>query len=235
MFRLEVINVIILEKDVNETARQYALRVLKHNILSLELKPGQLISESETGERLGLSRTPVREAFKDLAVASIVEILPQKGTFVSLIDMEMVEEARFLRNITERVIIELICGNISQADLDALEENVILQELIVTRGDYNRFIALDNSFHALLFKACGKTRTHDFISGMMIHFDRVRFLNLKEMDMTGPLADHKNMLLAIKENDKRAAAAEVDKHLTRVLSDKIYLYDLHPEYFKNMQ
>lgn len=55
------------------------------------------------------------------------------------------------------------------------------------------------------------------------------------MDMTGPLADHKRMLLSIKANDKRAAVAEVDRHLSRVLSDKIHLYDLHPEYFKNMQ
>lgn len=226
---------ILLEKDVNETARQYAIRVLKYNILTMELEPGRLISENEVGEQLGLSRTPVREAFKDLAGAGIVEIQPQKGTVVSLIDMDMVEEARFLRNVMEKVIIDLVCDHISQDDLDALEENVMIQELVINRGDYMRFIAMDDLFHALLFKACGKSMTHECINGMMAHFDRIRFLNLKEMDMTGPLADHKRILAAIKANDRVGAAAEIDKHLSRVLTDRIYLYDLHPEYFLNMK
>lgn len=230
-----VIKVILLEKDANETARQYAIRVLKHNILTMELTPGRLISENEVGEQLGLSRTPVREAFKDLAGAGMVEIQPQKGTFVSFIDMEMVEEARFLRNVMEKVIINLVCDHISRDDLDALEENVLIQELVVNRGDYLRFIALDDGFHALLFKACGKGRTHDCINSLMVHFDRIRFLNLKEMDMTGPLADHKRLLAAIRERNKASASAEIDRHLSRVLSDKIYLYDLHPEYFLNMK
>lgn len=224
----------IFNKKPNETARQYALRVLRYKILHMELKPGQPISESEIGEQLGLSRTPVREAFKDLANASIVEIQPQKGTFVSLIDMEMVEEARFLRSALEKVILGLVCDNISQEELNSLEENVMLQELAMNRGDAYRFFTLDNSFHKGLFKACGKEKTYDLINGVMVHFDRIRALNLKEMDMAGPLEDHRNVLAAIKSRDSAKAIAAMDSHLTRVNSDKIYLYDLHPEYFKNV-
>lgn len=223
------------EKKQNETARQYALRVIRHKILNLELKPGQLISESEIGVRLGLSRTPVREAFKDLAAAAIVEIQPQRGTFVSLIDMEMVEEARFLRNALEKVVAGLLCDDISPEDLNALEENVLLQELAANRIDSYRFFSLDNLFHERLFKACGKVKIYDFIGGMMIHFDRVRVMNLTEMDVTGPLKDHKNILAAIKRKDKLTATSEMDRHLSRVNSDKIYLYDRHPEYFTNVK
>lgn len=224
-----------MEKNRNETARQYALRVLRDKILSLELKPGQQISESEIGEQLGLSRTPVREAFKDLANAAILEIQPQKGTFVSLIDMEMVEESRFLRTVLEKVVIELVCEHISPEDLNILEENVALQELAASRGDSYRFFSLDNAFHEMLFIACGKGKTYDFINGMMIHFDRVRLLNLSEMDTKGPLEDHKNMLAAIKDKNKDRAMVEMGKHLARVNADKIYLYDRHPEYFKNIR
>lgn len=224
----------LLEREPNETARQYALRMLRNNIVNLELKPGQAISENEIGELLGLSRTPVREALRDLAAASVLEIQPQRGTFVSLIDMEIMEEARFLRNVVEKSIVELLCARISQDDLHYLEENLTLQELIVGRGDYARFIPLDNDFHQLLFKACGKTMTYDCIRGLMVHFDRIRFLNAKEMDMCKPFADHKNILAAIKEKDKARAVEEMDRHLTRVTGYKFYLYDLHPEYFKNM-
>lgn len=224
-----------MENKSHETARQYALRVLRNKILTLELKPGQQISESEIGEQLGVSRTPVREAFKDLANAAILEIQPQKGTFVSLIDMDMVEESRFLRTVLEKVVIELICEHISPEDLNALEENLALQEMAASRGDSYRFFSLDNAFHEMLFIACGKGKTYDFINGMMIHFDRVRLLNLSEMDTKGPLEDHKNILAAIRDKNKNKAVAEMDKHLSRVNSDKIYLYDRHPEYFKNIR
>ncbi len=80
----------ILPKNKRETAREYVTRVLKYNIVNLNLKPGQAISENEIAELLGVSRTPVREAFLELAKASIVEVYPQKGTYISLIDMEMV-------------------------------------------------------------------------------------------------------------------------------------------------
>lgn len=231
----DVIDMTVYEKKQNETARQYALRVLRNKILGLELKPGQLVSESEIAEQLGLSRTPVREAFKDLSAAAIVEIQPQKGTFVSLIDMEMVEEARFLRSALERVVVGLLCDNISEEDMNALEENVVLQELAASRKDSYRFFSLDNIFHERLFKSCSKGKVYDFIGGMMIHFNRVRVMNLTEMDVTGPLEEHKNILAAVREKDKPSAIAEMDKHLSRVNSDKIYLYDRHPEYFKNVE
>ena len=85
-----------IDRLTGETARDFAFRVLKDNIVSLELKPGTLISENEIASELGLSRTPVREAIIDLSKASIIEIFPQKGSYVSLIDSQMVEEARFL-------------------------------------------------------------------------------------------------------------------------------------------
>lgn len=221
----------VLEKKTNETARQYVLRVLRHNIIHLDLKPGQPISESEMAVCLGVSRTPVGEAFQDLANASIIEIQPQRGTFVSLIDLDIVEESRFLRHVLEKIVVELACDNISQEDLNALEENVTLQGLAVKRGDYNRFMTLDNGFHERLFKACGKGWTYNFISGMTLHFDRVRAMNLKEMDMSGPFSDHKNILEAVRDKDKERAVREMDRNLTRVTTDKIYLYGKYPEYF----
>ena len=87
----------IEERLPGESARDYAFRVIKQNIVSVELKPGSLLSENELSSRLGISRTPVREALSDLARVSILETLPQRGTFIALIDPKMVEDSRFLR------------------------------------------------------------------------------------------------------------------------------------------
>ena len=75
-------DMIIKERTGRETGRNYALRILKENIVMLELEPGSRISENELAQELGVSRTPVREALIELSKSKIVEIFPQKGSFI---------------------------------------------------------------------------------------------------------------------------------------------------------
>jgi len=222
----------VLERKKRENAREYVARVLKYNIVNLNLKPGQAISENEIAEQLGVSRTPVREALLELAKASMVEVYPQKGTYISLIDMEMVEEARFMRCVLEKAIVELACDRLADKDFIALQHNLELQEYCVAQGDYKQLLSLDNAFHEYLFRACNKERVYEAIAGIMTQFDRVRILNLVEMDMRKTVDEHKAILDAIKERDKERSVALMEKHLTRVLFDQSYLAKQHPEYFK---
>ena len=221
-----------LERSRKESAREYVIRVLRHNIINLNLKPGQHVSENEIAEILGVSRTPVREAFIELSRSSMVEIYPQKGTYISLIDLEIVEESRFMRCVLEKAVVELACDMLSQIDMVTLEENLQLQDSCVIRKDYKRLLSLDNSFHELLFKACNKEMTYSLIKSVMAHFDRVRILNLAEMDMKRTVNDHQEILEAIKDKDKETSADLMEKHLTRVIFDQDYLTKIHPEYFK---
>ena len=79
-------------RDPRESGRDYALRVIKDNILALELEPGSMVSENELAAHLGLSRTPVREALMALAKVRLVDVYPQRGSAVALVDYELVEE-----------------------------------------------------------------------------------------------------------------------------------------------
>lgn len=222
----------LLERITRESAREYVIRVLHHNVIDLNLKPGQSISENEISELLGVSRTPVREAFIELSRASIIEIYPQKGTYISLIDMEIVDESRFLRCVLEKAVVQLACDMFTKDHEIALEENVLLQEACISRNDYKRLLELDNSFHELLFTACRRIKTYSLIKGMMLHFDRIRFLNLAEMYMQSTVDEHKEILQAIKLKDKIKADASMERHLSRVMEDQTYLIEKHPEYFK---
>lgn len=82
------------ERHYAETAREYARRMLKENIISMDLKPGTMVSENELAAQLGLSRTPVREALMDMSQYGVVDVMPQRGSRISLIDYNLVEEAR---------------------------------------------------------------------------------------------------------------------------------------------
>ena len=88
------------ERHYAETAREYARRMLKENIISMDLKPGAMVSENELAAQLGLSRTPVREALMDMSQYGVVDVMPQRGSRISLIDYNLVEEARFARQVS---------------------------------------------------------------------------------------------------------------------------------------
>ena len=117
------------ERHCAETAREYALRMLKENIISMELKPGAMVSENELAAQLGLSRTPVREALMDMAQYGLVDILPQRGSRISLIDYALVEEARFAREVLEVAILSIVCENATEESLAQLRQNVRFQQL----------------------------------------------------------------------------------------------------------
>lgn len=115
---------VILQKERSENSRSYAVRVLLYNIIHLELQPGAAVSENELSATLSLSRTPVREALIELNRIGLVEILPQRGSYISKIDYNIVEESRFLRLVTENAILKLLCDKIADADMDALDYNI---------------------------------------------------------------------------------------------------------------
>jgi len=215
-----------------ETARDYAFRVLRDNIVSLELKPGTLISENEMAMELGLSRTPVREAIIDLAKVSIIETIPQRGSYVALIDTKMVEESRFLRKVLDKAVIEVACDIANSASIEAMEENVHLQEFYLEKSDTNRIFELDNAFHKLIYSAAQKDIIYDIRSTMMLHFDRVRTLSVEAVKDMKIVGDHRGMLEAIKGHDKEAAVALVEKHLGRYRYDETKIREEFPAYFK---
>ena len=97
---------VILKKLLSENARSYAVRVLLFNIINLELIPGSSVSENELSAELSVSRTPVREALIELSRMNLVEIQPQRGSYISKIDYNSVEESRFVRVVVENAVVK---------------------------------------------------------------------------------------------------------------------------------
>lgn len=221
------------DRLAGESARDYAFKVLKANIISLDLKPGTLISENEISAELGISRTPLREAIIDLAKASIIETYPQKGNFVALIDSKMVEEARFLRRVLDTAVIEAACESTEDSDLKNLEDNVSLQEFYLEKGNAEKIFELDNQFHKAIYTAAKKDIIYEMSSTMMIHFDRVRTLSVETVKDLKIVGDHREMLEAIKNHDKETALLLVNRHLARYQFDEENIKKKAPELFKH--
>ena len=222
----------VTEQLARENGRDYALRTLKENIIRLELEPGSSISDREVASQLSLSRTPVREALLELAKSKVIDIYPQKGSVVSLIDYELVEEAYFIRNVLETAVIELACKKASQDSLEELKSNIKLQWFYHQERALDKLMELDDEFHCMLFKITGKMQTYEMMKGMMVHFDRVRNMALGTMKDRSLIEDHQKILDAVKSRDIDLAKSLMEKHLRRYRVDEEEVRRRYPGYFK---
>ena len=220
------------ERLPRETGRDYALRVLKENIVNLEIAPGSQISENELSAALGISRAPIREALSELEKVKIVEIQPQKKTSVLLIDPALVEEARFMRSTLEDAVIGEVCMQRTEQDLFRLEENLTLQDLAFRSNALDQVMIKDNEFHRYFFEISRKPEIYQLMQTLQIHFDRVRNLTLYTIIDRKILEEHKEIFRCIREQDVKNARIRLRAHLERVQVDSSVVRKAYPQYFK---
>lgn len=223
----------ISPRSPRENGRDYALRVLKDNILCLELAPGSMVSENELAAQLGLSRTPVREALMSLVKVRLVEVYPQRGSAVSLIDYDLVEEACFMRRVLECSVVELATEYANNQDKVELEDNIALQERCLKGGRFETLMQLDNELHRLLFRIARKEQTWEIMTSFTAHFDRVRSMSLGDANERN-VADHRAIVRAVVGGDAAEARRVTESHLSRYKVDERALRQHYPaSYFKS--
>jgi DNA-binding GntR family transcriptional regulator len=222
-----------IERSYRETAKDYAYRIIRDSIVNFGKKPGETISDMEISQQLGISRTPVREAIMKLKGESdIIDIFPQRGMRVALIDMDLVRQARLLRVTLEKEVAMDCCDYASPDDITRLEENLALQEFFCGRGMFRELFQKDNEFHHELFCISRNEMLYRVVAAVSIHYDRVR--NLESEDLAhsqNTIADHRAILDAVQAGDRERAGREIENHLGRYLMNVKGLIEKYPEYF----
>lgn len=205
---------ILYDKLDKETGKEYVYRVLKDNIMCLELKPGELISESELAKKLNVSRTPIREVLIKLKGEKLIEVKPQAGTYVSLIDWKIIKEAIFMRYNLEKEALKEACDNFSEDTLMELEKCLFAQKLIKNRADnLLEFHNLDKEFHRLLFEGVEKSNVWESISNISTHYNRMRLLAEMKLNKEFLVDQHMTYLDIIKNKDKDIIEEFVFNHI----------------------
>lgn len=138
----------LLDRKPEENARSYAIRVLLFNIINLELPPGSAVSENELSSVMMLSRTPIREALIELSRMNLVEILPQRGSYITKIDYDLIEESRFMRLVLETAVLKLACEQgVSDSHMEHLKRILKMEREFIDSEDFAIQLDLDNHFH----------------------------------------------------------------------------------------
>lgn len=213
------------------TAQPQTADALRQAILTGTLPPGTKVSEQEIADAIGTSRQPVREAFLRLSAEGLLEIRPQRGTFVSKITVAEVLDARFVREAVEADLIRLACQNATAGGINDLRNLLAAQ---TTASDVATFMALDESFHRTIAHIAGKARAWDHLQRLKSQMDRVRFLQLQEFPIPALIAQHRAMVDAIEAQDMASAETTLRAHLRLIEADLPGIEAAHPNYFTTL-
>lgn len=204
--------------------------ILRRRIVSGNLIPGARLSEQDIADQYQLSRQPVREAFIRLASEGLLEIRPQRGTFVTRINMDWVLDTRFIRESVEADITRIATRMAAPHQIAQLNR-LIERQSGLGHEDVAALVALDEEFHGTLAAIAGKTLVWCHLQGLKIHLDRVRHLVSAVTPPDVMLDQHRSVVEAIAEKDPDRAEALMRLHLRRVFEDLPAIMELSPELF----
>jgi len=207
--------------------------VLEREISSLELRPGDKLSEVDVAARFGVSRQPVRDAFNRLANRGLLIIRPKRATEVRRFSMREVQKSRFVRSSVEERVLRLAaqhCDLIGAARFDmALAE----QEKAQDANDLEAFGQLDYDFHKLFCEVARADFAFDVILAEKSKVDRLCRLSLSKGDrMPELIADHREIADAIRNHDAERAVIAGMKHLSRLDETIAHISQRNADYFE---
>ena len=190
---------------------------LKEQIATLQLKPGDRISEAEIAGQFGVSRQPVRDAFSRLANQDLLLIRPQRATEVRRFSARNIEKARFIRTAIEKEVLVRAAKRCDTKGANRLNSALVEQEAVAAKGEYEAFGRLDYAFHKILCEIAQTDYAFDVILEEKAKVDRLCMLgHQKEQRLPDLVSDHRKIAGAVIDHDATAAVEAVMVHLSRL-------------------
>lgn len=206
-------------------------RLLRERVIRGDMQPGSRISETEIALAYSVSRQPVREAFIKLAEEMLVEVRPQRGTFVSLISVPAVMTARFIREAVEADIVRRVAEGADTSALHVLDARIEEQIALSADAPGEEFMRLDEEFHRALAELAGQAAVADRLEEMKIHMNRVRHISARQVSRERLVAQHAEVVEAIRARDPQRAEAAIRAHLREIVVDLPEIVARYPAFF----
>jgi DNA-binding GntR family transcriptional regulator len=213
----------------------YVTDVLRQAIVTLDLKPGEIIDKSAICERLGVSRFPVSEALARLQAEGLVDILPQRGSSVSLVRIADVLEYMLIRKALEAEAVRVVSGNHSPELVETLHRNMSYQRAAADIDDQQGFHERDLEFHDIIFGDMRFTKVKGVIENTRANLDRARRLILTPRRLEVTIAEHQAILDGIASGDGQRAAAAMRAHIDSVMAELLTFAHDNTELFADGQ
>lgn len=219
---------IVKDYDVKqEVTDKYSLRgrvfhKLREDILSGKYEEHEELREVAIGEEMGVSRTPVREAFRQLELEGLIQIIPNKGAYVTGITEKDVKDIYIIRSLLEGLCARWATEHISKEQLEEMEENVYLAKFHAEKGHLEQLAELDNRFHDIMYEACDSKILEHQLKDFHEYVLRVRRKTLAQV--TRGIAsnkEHEEIMEAIKAKDADGAERLARQHMNNAYENMV--------------
>jgi DNA-binding GntR family transcriptional regulator len=216
-----------------QQAAHHVFEQLRDKILAVKLTPGTALSRSALQKQFKLSSTPIRDALMRLEEVGLVDVFPQSGTIVSLIDVPLARQAQFLRLSIELEALRKLALSSDAEIVRQLRVTIADQRNSAKDGDLERFNEEDLAFHLILYTAAGIADLWALVRRQSVHIDRIRRLHLPVSGKAGQIIrEHSAIVKAIADGDPDRAQSELRDHLSQSLAFSDELRARFPGYFK---
>jgi len=193
---------------------------IKEDILSGKYRQGDELIENTIGMELGVSRTPVREALRQLELEGLVRTVPNKGAFVTGITVQDIKDIYSIRAKLEGLCARWATANITREQMDQLEETAFLSEYHAQREHYEQVFELDNKFHNLLYEASGSRILAHTLSDFHQYVQKVRKISIADRNRSQKCnEEHHKILDAIRLGDPDQAETVTTEHMINTIEN----------------
>lgn len=194
--------------------REVVFNTLRDAILKGKLEPGEHLMEVQLANKLGVSRTPIREAIRQLQTEGLVIMTPRKGAVVAEITKEDLTDVLEVRTTLEKMAVELACRNMTEEELEGLKKcHEELKEML-GKSELPLVANKDEEFHDLIYAASHNKRLIQILSNLRQQIYRYRLEYIKDENKWHRLVEeHSGLVKAIEEKDEMSAKLVIDRHI----------------------
>ena len=194
--------------------RDVVFNTLRQAILTGELKPGERLMEIHLANKLGVSRTPIREAIRKLELEGLVTMIPRRGAEVAQITEKSMNDVLEVRMSLDALCVELACDRITQEGLDALRDACDAFEQSVKTKDVRKIAQADVALHDIIVQATGNQRLVQLVNNLSEQMYRYRFEYIKDSSQHPTLIEeHRIIYQSLVDKDKETASAAAKTHI----------------------
>ena len=194
--------------------RDVVFKTLRQAILKGELEPGERLMEIQLAERLGVSRTPIREAIRKLELEGLVLMIPRRGAEVAKISEKNLRDVLEVRRSLEELAIDLACQRIQEEELETLREAQKEFAAAIAVGDAMEIAQTDEKFHEIIYSGTGNQKLMQILSNLREQMYRYRLEYIKDANKRQILlVEHEQILKALSLRHVQEARLAVREHI----------------------
>lgn len=216
-----------IQIDNHMTLREKIVETVRSAIINGQIPAGTRVAEPDLADRFGISRTPIREAFRQLESEGFITVVPRKGAVVASISAKDISDFYDLKMVLEGYAARCAAQTLTDKDLARMESLNRQIEAAAAKKDLRKVLFLHNDFHDVFLKACGNEKLHSIVQNMVMQFQRFRLILAMRGKIEGVIRQHRDIIEAFRKRNPELAESLVIKNAQ--YGKKILLQELEKE------